>query len=144
MNTFLSRFAAKHTKLGVSRTWVLPVNENREKAQIAAYFSLTTNSVYKTEIPVKHSLPNYPVPVVLIARLAVDKQFQKLGLGGKTLVYALRKSVQLSELGLPAVGIVLDVLDNDALQFYQKFETFTPLTDNPMRLFMPMNVAKQI
>ena len=36
------------------------------------------------------------------------------------------------------MGLVIDVLDHDALAFYQSFEFFLPLTDNPMKLFVPM------
>ena len=32
----------------------------------------------------------------------------------------------------------IDVLDHDALAFYQSFDFFLPLTDNPMKLFVPM------
>lgn len=36
------------------------------------------------------------------------------------------------------MGAVLDVLDEDALAFYQSFDFFLPLTVNSMKLFMPM------
>jgi len=147
MNEFFYRFADKHMKIGVSRTWVLTVSSQTQaetNSQVAAYFSLTFNSVYKEEIPSTTSLPNYPVPVVLIARLAVDKAFQGHGLGAKTLISALRKSVELTTTGLPAIGIILDVLDEDALKFYQQFDDFKPFINDPMRLFIPMNVAKQL
>jgi hypothetical protein len=55
--------------------------------------------------------------VVLLARLAVDNQFKGQCLSEKTLITALRKSVELTDIGLPALGIVLDVLDNEALSF---------------------------
>ena len=35
------------------------------------------------------------------------------------------------------MGVLLDVLDQDALAFYQSFKFFLPLTSNPMRLFVP-------
>ena len=36
------------------------------------------------------------------------------------------------------MGVVLDVLDQDALAFYRSFDFFLPLTDNPMKLFVPI------
>ena len=36
------------------------------------------------------------------------------------------------------MGVVLDVLDHDALAFYESFDFFLPLTDNPMKLFVPI------
>lgn len=60
------------------------------------------------------------------------------------MVYALRESVALSQAGLPAFGLVLDVLDDEALGFYQHFDLFEPFTDNPMRLFVPMTTLEHI
>jgi hypothetical protein len=82
--------------------------------------------------------------VVLLARLAIDKTFQGKRIGEKTLVTALRKSVALTNTGLPALGLVLDVLDDDALGFYQRYKIFEPFTDDPMRLFAPMTLLAQI
>ena len=65
-------------------------------------------------------------------------------MGEKALVSALRYSVTLTERGLPAMGLILDVVDEDALAFYQRFDLFQPFTDDPMRLFVPMRVVEQI
>lgn len=146
MDSFLSRFAVKHRKLGISSTWVLTVTNDTEpqKAQIAAYFTLSSSTVTRKDIPFDKSLPNYPVPVVLLARLAVNQQFQGMRLGEKTLITALRKSIVLTESGLPALGLILDVLDQDAMKFYQRYEMFDSFTDDPMRLFVPMSVLRKI
>lgn len=147
MDIFLARFAVKNMRLGLSRTWVLPVvAEDRQpkKLQIAAYYSLASSTVMKEEIPSNKNLPGYPVPVVLLARLAVDHQFKAQRLGEKTLITALRKSVELTDNGLPALGVILDVLDGDALGFYQHYKMFEPFTDDPMRLFAAMHTLRQI
>ena len=145
MNKFLSRYAVKNKSLGISATWVLPSeSEDIAAASIAAYYTLAASTLSREVIPVESKLPAYPVPVVLLARLAVDRKFQGQGLGEKTLVQALRHAVALCERGLPAFGLVLDVLDEDALAFYQKFDLFDVLTDNPMRLFVSMNTLKRI
>jgi GNAT superfamily N-acetyltransferase len=143
MNEFLPRFAVKHMQLGLSSTWVL-VDDEQEKATVAAYYTLASATVSRHEIHFEHSLPRYPVPVVLLARLAIDKTFQGKRIGEKTLVTALRKSVALTNTGLPALGLVLDVLDDDALGFYQRYKIFEPFTDDPMRLFAPMTLLAQI
>lgn len=131
-------------KLGLSRTYVLPEVAASKKSPVAAYFTLATNSVVRDKIPAKQSLPQYPVPVVLIARLAVDNRYKGRGLGSKTLVYALRKAVALNQAGLPTYGLILDVLDEGALGFYQHFGLFEPFTDDPMRLFVPIKTLQQI
>lgn len=146
MNSYLARFAAKNIGLKLSMTWVLPGNElvMGEKTPIAAYYTLASYTVSREEIPTDERLPGYPVPVVLLARLAVDHRFQGQRLGEKALVSALRYSVTLTERGLPAMGLILDVVDEDALAFYQRFDLFQPFTDDPMRLFVPMRVVEQI
>lgn len=147
LDTYLARFAVKNMQLGLSRTWVLPiVNEDpkTQKTRVAAYYSLASSTVNRESIPTDKSLPGYPVSVVLLARLAVDKQFSGQRLGEKTLITALRKAMELTDVGLPALGVILDVLDEDALHFYQHYEMFEPFTDDPMRLFVSMNTLKQI
>lgn len=139
MNQFLSRFAIKHAKLGLSRTMVLTIDDNKDKKQVAAYYTIAASNVIRKTIPTTQSLQHYPIPIALLARLAVDINFQGNKLGEKALIYALRHSVRLCDRGLPAYGLVLDVLDNEALGFYKKFNFFQPFSDNPMRLFVPMN-----
>jgi len=54
MNVFLARFSVKNMRLGLSRTWVLPVvaeERQPDKLQIAAYYSLASSTVMKEEIP---------------------------------------------------------------------------------------------
>jgi hypothetical protein len=147
MNVFLSRYADKNKKLGLSATWILAkqqAQEDTKKAMIGAYYTLASTTVSREQIPTDKNVPAYPVPVVLLARLAVNRGFQKQGLGEKTLVSALRQSVNLTDKGLPALGVILDVLDNDALRFYQQFDVFQPFTDDPMRLFVSMNVLRKL
>ncbi|OYQ77512.1 GNAT family N-acetyltransferase [Wohlfahrtiimonas chitiniclastica] len=145
MNEFLSRFAIKHAQLGLSKTFVLTVDDPMlDKLPIAAYYTLGISTVYRQDLPVSTSLPRYPMPVALLARLAIDNNFQRRNLGTKTLIYALRHAVKLCDYGLPAVGLVLDVLDEDALKFYQKFDFFKPLTNDPMRLFVSMESLRHI
>jgi len=146
MNQYLARFAVKNMRLKLSMTWVLPGEDlvAGKKASIAAYYTLASCTVTREQIPTDQHLPGYPVPVVLLARLAVDQRFQGRRVGEKSLVSTLRHSVTLTERGLPAIGLILDVLDEDALAFYQKFDLFQPFTEDPMRLFLPMRVAGQI
>ena len=143
LDQFLGRFAIKHMKIGVSRTWVLAEDEP-PKSRIAAYYTLGSMSVERDQVPVTKTLPPYPIPIVLLARLAVDNSYQGQGLGGKTLVSALRRAVEVADAGLPAIGLILDAKDDQALAFYQHYELFEPFTDDPMRLFAPMNVLRKI
>ena len=142
INTYLRRYAAKNMALNLNRTFVLPYTqeENSEKPHVAAYYTLAYQTLLREELPDPSRLPRYPVPVILIAQLGIDQRFHRQGLGAKTLAHALRHAYQIANnpKGIPAMGVVLDVLDQDALTFYQSFDFFLPLTDNPMKLFVPI------
>lgn len=142
INTYLRRYAAKYMVLNLNRSFVLPytLEENPEKSHVAAYYTLAHQTLVREELPNPSRLPRYPVPVILLAQLGIDQRFHRQGLGAKTLVHALRHANQIASnpKGIPALGVVLDVLDQDALAFYSSFDFFLPLTDNPMKLFVPM------
>lgn len=145
LNDYLSRYAVRNSRLGLSRTWVLTEQAEHGKLHIAAYYTLASSTVVKEALPAPNkSLPAYPVPVVLLARLGVSVQYQGQQLGAKTLIQALRTALELTDRGLPALGVILDVLDDAALRFYQHMGMFMPLTDQPKRLFVPMGTIRQL
>ena len=64
--------------LGFSSTWVLPViGEGKSKPPIAAYYTMGNVSIKSAGIPFDKKLPPYDAPVVLLAKMAVDLNFQK-------------------------------------------------------------------
>lgn len=142
INTYLRRYAAKNMALNLNRTFVLPYTpeESSEKPHVAAYYTLAHQTLVREELPDPSRLPRYPIPVILLAQLGIDQRFHRQGLGAKTLVHALRHAYQIASnpKGLPAMGVVLDVLDQDALAFYRSFDFLLSLTDNPMKLFVPI------
>ncbi len=142
INTYLRRYAAKNMALNLNRTFILPFTreESSKKFRVATYYTLAYQTLMREELPDPTRLLRYPVPVILLAQLGIDQRFQRQGLGSKTLVHALRKAYKIAcnPLGIPATGVVLDVLDQDALCFYQSFNFFLPLTDNPLKLFVPI------
>jgi len=146
MNNFLADVAARDMGLGFSSSWVLPlVYDGEGKTPIAAYYTMAHASVEPKAVPAQGKLPPYPqAPVVLLAKMAVDVNYQRQGFGGKTPVAALRNCVQVSDQSLGAIGLILDVLDDDAMAFYQTFGIFTPFTDDPSRLFVPMKTIREI
>lgn len=142
INTYLRRYATKNMSLNLNRTFVLPYtpNKTQEKPNVAAFYTLAHQTLTREELPDPSRLPRYPIPVILLAQLGIDQRFQRQGLGAKTLIYALRHAYQIANnpKGIPAMGVVLDVLDQDALTFYQSFSFFLQLTNNPMKLFVPL------
>ncbi len=147
MNQFLSQFSYKHNRLGLSKTMVLASVEkdSNEKQTIAAYYTLAASSVDKRLLPITQSLPKYPIPVIVLARLAVDKRFQRQRLGEKTLISALQYAVHLSDNGLPMYGVIIDVLDDEAMNFYQQFDFFSLSNNKGARqLFVALKTLRQL
>lgn len=67
LNDYLQRFARQNAELHLGRTYVLAVPG---QAHIDGYYTISSGSVARQEVPEKR-LPRYPVPVVLMGRLAV-------------------------------------------------------------------------
>jgi len=102
------------------------------------YYTLSAGSISADDLPLaqKHRLPNYPVPVALLGRLAVDKQYQGQRLGSILLADAVQRVDQASEV-LAVYAIVVEALNPSVAEFYQGFG-FIPFSAQPLKLFLPM------
>ena len=90
----------------------------------------------------RRRLPQVPVPVVLLGRLAVDNASKGRGLGKALLVTALRQAAALSDtIGIAAVEV--DAIDDDARTFYLKYG-FTSLKDDRHHLYLPIKTIKSL
>jgi GNAT superfamily N-acetyltransferase len=78
----------------------------------------------------------YPIPAVLLARLAVDEGFQGSGVGSRLLFHALSQIAEASRhVGFEVV--VVHAIDPDAVAFYAQ-RGFTRFEDHALHLFMPV------
>lgn len=133
LNGWFYRHALAAQQMDSARTFVLT-----RQGQILGYFSLTMGSVLRAEAPAKlvRGLPSYPVGMVLLARLAVDRSQQGRGFGARLLAEALRKSVAAGEV-VAARLIVVDAIADNAVRFYQR-HGFIPAPEHPHRLYQRM------
>ena len=147
MNAYIRQYADKNSKLGISRTWVAVDGMSGEaagKSDVLGYFTLSALSITPSLLD-NDRLPEYQTPVTLLARLAVNRSLQGKGLGKKLLLAALKKSLDISDDGLPAYAVVLDVLDEEARRFYDSFEFFQTLGDKAgNKLFVPMETVRKL
>jgi predicted N-acetyltransferase YhbS len=107
---------------------------------VFAYFSLCPHEVRRESLPSKYSKSGpTSIPVILLAKLALDSHLHGQGLGQQLLVDALSRAVAAVEL---AGGrfIVVDAIDRAASDFYQHFG-FIPVPDPMPRLIMRSSVA---
>jgi predicted N-acetyltransferase YhbS len=124
LDSWLRRSASVAASSGTAATYVL-CRANR----VVGYYALAMSSVTHDRAPsrLRRGMPD-PVPVVLLARLAIDRSEQGRKLGGHLLVDALRRCVRGGrEFGARAV--VVDAINEEAAAFYQHFD-FHPL-DGP-------------
>jgi GNAT superfamily N-acetyltransferase len=139
LNDFLHALVSQYEKRNLGRTCVaLPEADQR----VLGYYTLASGSIAAEGLPAKEAkkFPRHAVPVVLLARLAVDQSVHGRGLAGFLLRDALNRSLDLSEkLGIHAV--IVDALDDEAKAFYERFG-FLPLRDDAMRLFFPLSTIQ--
>ena len=116
LNEWLDRSALVASAAGTAATYVLG-RGNR----VVGYYALAMGSVSHRRAPsrLRRGMPD-PVPVVLLARLALDHSEHGNSLGGHLLVDALRRCVRGgNEFGARAV--VVDAISDDAVGFYRHF-----------------------
>ena len=141
LDGWLQVYAGQSESRDAARTFV---SLKAGTEEIVGYYTLVASSLAMadTTAAVAHGLAaRFPVPVVLIARLAVDERHQGLGLGGALLRDAIARIVRLSEhVGVRA--IVVDAVGEAAAGFYRRFG-FTGLTDDDARLMVTLAAARR-
>lgn len=131
LNRYLSKHAIQAQSGDGARTYV-----TFSGVSIAGYYTLAYGSVEYGVAPgrMTKGLARHPVPVIVLARLAVDGKFAGRGLGTELLRDALLRTLAAADIaGLRAV--VVDAKGDEAKRFYERFG-FESFPDNPYRLFV--------
>lgn len=120
LNNYLKRHAwTNQQKISIGVTYVAV--EESAPLVVLGYFTLAASSVPRDRLPQKHTrgLPPYDLPLVLLARLAVDRRFSGRGLGHALLSEALRIALHVSsEVGCR--GVVTDAYP-DKVGWYARY-----------------------
>lgn len=113
-----------------------------ESNRIAGYYTLSAGDMALKDIPedVARRLPRYPViPIALVGRLAIDKEYQGQRLGAALLWDAADRALR-TEMGVFALAV--DAKNEQAVAFYQHFG-FLTFESKPLQLFLPLaTIAK--
>ena len=142
LNSFLKQTAMQNEKKDLTRTYIISSEEDEN--QIAGYFTLITGEV-KVPDDAKKTLLKYPhpAPILKIARLAVDKDFQGQRIGEFLLFDILHKAIEMSS-ALAFIGVFVDAKNIRAKEFYLKYG-FTPVNSDPLsfQLWIPLDTIKE-
>lgn len=138
LNEYLRKRAIANHRGGAGTCYI-----TEKDGRVVGYFVITMGSVQRVDAT--HRVGNFmpdPVPVVLLARLAVDQKEQGHRLGAQLLRAAIVKSVEVSEL-IGARAILVHALHDRARTFYQHFGFEASPTD-PLHLFLLMKDARKV
>jgi GNAT superfamily N-acetyltransferase len=130
LNRFLIRFALQNQQAGASQTYLALADE-----QIAGFYTLAVGQVEYKDAPPRltKGLAHYPVPIMLLARLATAIAWQGKGLGAGLLKDAMLRTLQAAEIaGIRAFAV--HAKDDQARAFYEHFD-FVPSPADPYHLF---------
>lgn len=112
---------------------------------VLGYFTLATSSIPRDSLPKKHvrGLPPYDLPLILLARLAVDKRFRGKGLGHALISEAIKIILRVAnEVGCRC--IITDAY-RDKVDWYARYG-FIPVegaTENgPQKMFLDVRTIR--
>ena len=142
LNEFLKKTARQHSERDISRTFVL--TEDNYPTDIIGYHTITLSEVYS---PSGSPLDKYPhkLPVLKVARLAVDVSYQRRGVVGFLIADIMSKAIQTHDI-TPIMGLVVDAKDQAAKAFYQSFgflEVEAEEEGNEFYLWLPMQTIRE-
>ena len=137
LNQFLQRYALVNQKSNSAQTYVCCQGD-----VVVGLYSLAVGSVDPEAAPsrVMKGLARHPVPVMILARLAVDKEHQRKGLDQALLKDALLRTVQAADIaGIRC--LLVHAKDDAARQWYESWECEPSPTD-PYHLFLMLKELK--
>lgn len=140
LDHYLKNYAILNQNINVGQTYILHI-ENSNFAM--GYYTISAANVIKNDLPVierlTKELPRYPIPCILIGKLAIDKKYKNQGLGKFLLADALKRVKSLSA-DLGCFAVIVDSLESSS-SFYEKFG-FIKFINRPLSYFLPVKTIE--
>lgn len=133
MNVFLQRYALDQIKRRVSRSFILRDEKGGDPSRTLGYYSTSVAHLTSEEMP-KVVSSQMTIPVLVLLRLAIDKEFQGRGYGSKLFVHVLHQLVQLNTI-TSVYALVLEPLNEHVRGFYERFGLCS-LPGDPTRMYV--------
>ncbi len=122
LNVFIRLYALAGQRANISQTYVA-----LKGTAIVGYHTLVVGDVTYADASnrLAKGIPRYPIPVLLLARLAVDRLWQGKGLGAALVVDAMRRTLQVADI-VGVRALLVHAKDEAARNFYTHlgFESF--------------------
>jgi GNAT superfamily N-acetyltransferase len=115
-----------------ARTYVLTANE-----QVLGYYILSLGRVARQELPrpMRRDMPGHPIPLVLLARLAVDASMQGRGIGRALVKDAFNKGLEVARIA-GGIGLFVEAKSSEVEGFYASLGFLKPPAFGG-KLFLP-------
>lgn len=139
LNQFLQRYALVNQKANSAQTYVCCKGQ-----EVIGFYSLAVGSVDPEAAPprVIKGLARHPVPDMILARLAVDRNHQGCGLGQALLKDALLRTAQAADIA--GIRCLLVHAKDDAARRWYEYWEFEPSPTDPYHLFLMLKDLKSL
>lgn len=131
LDRFLSRHAMQAQQANSSQAYVAV-----RDGEVLGFYTFVAGEVQHADAPerVVKGMPRHPIPLLVLARLAVNSNAQGRGIGAGLLLDALGRALQVADvIGVRALAV--HAKDDGATAFYRHFG-FMPSPTDPRHLFM--------
>jgi len=139
LNRFLARYALVNQQAGAVQTYLAVSGDT-----VVGYHSLAVGEVAYADAPdrLRKGLARHPVPIMLLARLAVSTAAQRQGIGAGMLKDAMLRTLQAADIaGIRAFAV--HAKDEPARSFYEHFG-FIPSPTDPLHLFLLIKDIRRV
>ena len=140
LDDWLKRRAAKNQANGSSRTYV--VCEGPARDRVIGYYCLAAGAIGHADAPstMKRNRPD-PVPVLVLGRLAIDKDHHQKGIGTALLNDAIRRTIQAADIA-GVTALLVHAISEQARRFYLS-RGFIESPVRPMTLCLMLATVEQ-
>jgi GNAT superfamily N-acetyltransferase len=141
LDRWLRAYAGQGQRRDTARTFVVC---RQGEADVVGYYTLVASQIEQSEATGEiqsGTSKHFPIPVCLIARLAVDRSVQGIGLGRSLLLDALQRTERASR-SVAMRAVLVHALDEEAAAFYARFG-FKPASAEPLTLMVPLEAVRR-
>jgi GNAT superfamily N-acetyltransferase len=132
LDEWLRRRARANQVSGASRTYVVCEGE-----RVVGYYCLSSGALAVADAPgaIRRNMPD-PVPMAVLGRLAIDRNWQGKGIGSALLQDAVLRTGQAAHI-MGIRGLLVHAISDEAKAFYEHYG-FMASPANPMTLVLSL------